>query len=525
MIKKFSLLFILLISSLLIAQSIPNNFTLTKNKSRSKILSDSAPIGNSVEFIKFMGTDVWIGTSIGLSKSSDGGETWENYTFDDDGISALGIKNDTIWAATWHLGNYPNAADDDAVGSGLHYSVDKGETWIDIDQPQDALTDTVIKYGNNELRNLVWANPVYNLTRSIDFQNNTIWIANYFAGVYKSDNLGKTWKKVVLPPDDLNEITPDSSYDFTLSSNESSLSGFVANLNHVIFSLKVINDSTIAVGTAGGINISTDGGISWKKFTHLNEQNPISGNRILRIDYDYYRNTIWAATWQAAGSSEFYGLSSSSDMGKNWETFLAGENVQDIDFTYDSDGNEDNILAATQSGVFRSPDSGSTWSIAPLMKDDNTNVVLNSSKFRAVNSVQENGVNNIWFGTEAGASLLKETDGLWKGSWKVFLSSPGIAQNSEAIAFPNPFKPDEERINIKYSFQGENQPVTIRIFDFGMNLVKTIIQNANRRGGTENIDNWNGRDENNKIVPNGVYFFRIDIGNNDPTFGKIMVLM
>ena len=53
-----------------------------------------------------MGTDVWIGTSVGLSKSTDEGETWENYKFGEEGISALGIKNDTVWVGTWHLGDY-----------------------------------------------------------------------------------------------------------------------------------------------------------------------------------------------------------------------------------------------------------------------------------------------------------------------------------------------------------------------------------------------------------------------------------
>ncbi|MDX1701869.1 MAG: FlgD immunoglobulin-like domain containing protein, partial [Melioribacteraceae bacterium] len=78
---------------------------------------------------------------------------------------------------------------------------------------------------------------------------------------------------------------------------------------------------------------------------------------------------------------------------------------------------------------------------------------------------------------------------------------------------------------IKYNFSGSTKSVTIRIFDFGMNLVKTVIQNVNREGEREYIDNWNGRDENNSIVPNGVYFYRIDVGNDDPLYGKIMVLM
>ncbi len=47
----------------------------------------------------------------------------------------------------------------------------------------------------------------------------------------------------------------------------------------------------------------------------------------------------------------------------------------------------------------------------------------------------------------------------------------------------------------------------------------------NRIGGNEFIDNWDGKDENSTIVPNGVYFYRIDIGDDEPLFGKIIVLM
>ncbi len=513
---------ILFVSVTLLGQQIPNMISLNKSNLQ-KVNSDPTPSGNSVEHIDFMGSDVWIATSVGLSKSSDGGENWENYSFDNDGISALGINKDTIWVGTWHLGNYPNAADDDAVGSGLHYSVDRGETWIDIEQPQDELTDTVITYGANKIRNLVWANPVYNLTRAIGFQKNTIWIANYFAGLYKSNDVGKTWEKVVLPSDSINEITPDGTYDFTLSSNSSNLVGFKANLNHVIFTLKVIDDSTLVVGTAGGINLSTDGGLSWKKFNHTNQTNPISGNRIIDLDYDNNRNTIWAATWKADGEQEYFGLSSSSDMGTSWNTYLSGENIHDIAFTYDAEGNEEDIFVASNNGVFRSEDLGDSWLLAPEMIDVTTQLPITTNKFRAVNTlIDSDGYNNLWFGSESGTAKFIETGNLWEGTWKVLVSSPEV---SKPIAFPNPFSPDEERIKIKYKFEGNSKSVSIRIFDFGMNLIRTVIQNVVRVGGNEYIDFWDGRDENSKIVPNGVYFYRIDIDNDEPLYGKIMVLM
>ncbi|MBK7103876.1 MAG: hypothetical protein IPH62_01150 [Ignavibacteriae bacterium] len=520
--KKYFITISLIFAVSLYAQTLPNKFTLDKT-SLSKILADPTPSGNAVEYIDFMGSDIWVATTIGLSKSIDGGASWTSYKFGEEGISALAINNDTIWCATWHP--LENSDDVVPVGSGLHYSADKGETWIDIAQPIDAEDDSSIVYGINTLRALPIPVEEGNFTRSIAFTKNTIWIASFYGGFRKSIDVGKTWEKVVVPPDYLDSIKPTDTLDFTISPSSGAL-GFEDNLNHRFFSLKTLNDSTILVGTANGINLSSDGGISWRKFNHLNQENSISGNFVLKIDFDISNNTIWAATWKAEGLTEFYGLSSSSDFGENWNTYLAGENIHDIDFTFNQNETEADILAATDNGVFRSNDLGNTWINIPQIIDSESGNTLNTTKFRAVNCTLDNSQsNNIWLGSESGTAKLIETGGMWVGNWKVFLSSPAVSSESEAIAFPNPFQPDEEQINIKYNFDGESKQVTIRIFDFGMNLVKTIIQNANRPGGLDNIDYWNGRDENNNIVPNGVYFFRIDIGDNKQSYGKIMVLM
>ena len=59
------------------------------------------------------------------------------------------------------------------------------------------------------------------------------------------------------------------------------------------------------VGSAGGINKSTDNGISWKKFTHKNQTFPISGNFVVALSYNKYDNTIWGATWSHRYNNEF----------------------------------------------------------------------------------------------------------------------------------------------------------------------------------------------------------------------------
>ncbi len=57
-----------------------------------------------------------------------------------------------------------------------------------------------------------------------------------------------------------------------------------------------------------------------------------------------------------------------------------------------------------------------------------------------------------------------------------------------------------------------------------MNLVRVVIQNAERREGARLQDFWDGKDEIGNIVTNGVYFYKVDSETNSPQFGKIMVL-
>ncbi len=53
---------------------------------------------------------------------------------------------------------------------------------------------------------------------------------------------------------------------------------------------------------------------------------------------------------------------------------------------------EEDIIVATDNGVFRSSDIGKSWIIAPEMRDDLTNVPLTTDKFRALNSILDSNI-------------------------------------------------------------------------------------------------------------------------------------
>ena len=66
--------------------------------------------------------------------------------------------------------------------------------------------------------------------------------------------------------------------------------------------------------------------------------------------------------------------------------------------------------------------------------------------------------------------------------------------------------------------------VTVDIFDFNMNRVRTLIHNAARSTTSEYDEVWDGRCDNGTQASNGVYFYRVKIDDNDPLYGKILLL-
>ncbi|MDP4197681.1 MAG: hypothetical protein Q8940_21725, partial [Bacteroidota bacterium] len=511
-------------------QLIPSSINLEGNSLRK--VSSETPISNSITDILAVGDTVWLGTSRGLSRSTDRGLSWTNYfgspDFGQEDISSLAYYKGVIWAATAH--SVEKSGQELSEGSGFRYSTDNGKTWKSITQPLDQLNDTVVVYGINRIRALPVTVAVNNLAYDIAIANNTIWIASYAGGLRKSTDMGKTWQRVVLPPDYLNSIKPTDTLKFSLQPVSGSF-GPENNLNHRVFSVVATDDSTIYVGTAGGINKSTDGGISWRKFNHLNQANPISGNFVVALGYNAQNKTIWAATWKAEEQSEFYAVSYSSDGGETWHTALNGEKAHNFGFV------NNDAIALTDNGAFRTNNVGVDWLLPSSIIDKDTKVPLPAGAFYAATSqANANHGNDIWLGADKGLARLTETNGMWLGDWKVFIASQPLESVNDAFAYPNPFSPDVESVNIKYSTGGIRANVTIRIFDFGMNLVRTVIQNAERgnpihsleTGNAEKngvVDFWDGRDDKGNVVPNGVYFYRIDVGSNSPVYGKIMVLM
>jgi hypothetical protein len=514
-------LFLTIVHLTTFAQHNPESFSLPGDKNYLSKITSSNPVSNSILDIITRGDTVWLGTSRGVSVSYDRGENWTNFygtsPFGEDDISALAFNkyDGSIWAATAATASAPGGGTV-PKGTGLKFTTDNGLTWNSVPQPVDNPDSTTVVYGINTLSALPVTVAEQNITYDIAFSPGTVWITSFAGGLRRSTDTGQTWQRVVIPPDGLDSIKSTDTLDFCLSPIGGAFCS-EGNLNHRAFSVVSTNDSTIYVGTANGINETTNANAlypSWVKFNHQNQDNPISGNFITALGYNSSNNTIWASSWKAEDPLEFYGVSSSTDGGESWKTFLDDERTHNFGFK------NNQVIAATDDGAFRSSNQGNTWILPNNIIDSESGITLRTTEFYSVAS----SGNDVWLGSNDGLARITET-GFWQGDWKVYFASQPLKSDKETYCYPNPFSPRQEQLKIKYSTGGKESSVTIRVYDFGMNYIKTIIQNAPRDRTIEGAPEfWDGRDDNGNLLPNGVYFYRVDIDNEEPLFGKIIYM-
>ncbi len=468
-------------------------------------------LSNGVSHIVPSNDTLWIGTSKGLSRTTNAGGDWTNFKgipeFPNDVIYALAVRHSVIWTSLAY--EQETAVGKVTTGNGLTYSSDGGRTWNHIDQPMDARGDSLILYGKDTVKILPVVVPEQNVSYDVSVSSRSVWIASWAGSVRKSTNNGQTWQRILLPPDYRNSIAPGDTLIYTFDPRK--------YLNLLGFSVLAVDDSTIWAGTAGGVNKSTDGGVTWKKFNHLNQVPGILGNWVIAIDEQRLkgRSRIWTVNWKTDDPTEQYGVSYTDDGGLTWVNLLEG--IKAYSFAF-----KDSIIyVGTEEGVFRSDNDGKQWSAFSTFVDSRTWQRVTSPQVYAI-GVQ---ADTIWLGT--GDGLVKTLDNAthpFGESWQLFRAAQPVESKSSTYAYPNPFSPNAEIARFHYSTGGKDAKVTIQVFDFGMNVVRTVIQNAQRNGTREQDEIWDGRDDNRNQVANGVYFYRIRIDDDSPVWGKVMVL-
>ncbi|NNE35856.1 MAG: hypothetical protein HKN13_11490, partial [Rhodothermales bacterium] len=327
------------------------------------------------------------------------------------------------------------------------------------------------------------------------------------------------WQRVVLPPDELDEINVDSLYDFRVEPRR----GNLGNFNHMGFSVHVAKDGTIWAGTPLGINRSFDGGLSWKRTSADGSSSSLTGNWVVAIAEQEMgtESSIWLATWSALETGDLGGRSGVSvtrDGGETYEQVLVGERFTDFAF----DGSRV-YVAGRESGLFVSDDGGKTWE---TIRDFD----LESSSDRRIKvgsdvlSV-ETTTDAVWVGTSDG--LLRSRDG--GRTWRTFRVEVPLhpemetdeVPDVETFAYPNPFSPIADRfVRIRYEMLTSGS-VDVRIFDFRLNELRRLPSESREQGVQEST--WDGASEDGTRLANGTYFYSVDTGSGK-FWGKILLV-
>lgn len=480
---------------------------------RGAATSSDRPPSNSVAHLSARGTLLWAGSSKGLARTADGGRTWESYrgnpTFARPGIFAVAVRGDTVWTST----GYVKDVSDQGVqtGDGYAFSTDNGSTWTRRGQTIDGPGDSLVTYGANTVRFLPVVVPEQNVTFDIALADSQVWVAGWASGLRRSSDLGATWTRTVLPSDTRDRIAPtDSLEGYRIDPRRDN--------NFLAFSVYVENDSTVWAGSAGGVNRSSDGGLSWRKFTTRNQLAPILGNWVIAIAGQPLAGggtRIWITNWKAdLDPNEEFGISATEDDGRTWRTFLQGARA------YAFAVKDSTVYVATDDGIYRTADAGRSWMRSGSILDPVTRQRITSRTFYSVAVVGD----TLFAGGRDGIVRTPDTpDSPFGTSWSVLRTFTPVPPNT-TYAYPNPFSPDDEPVRFHYATGGGSASVTIEIFDFGMHRVRTLLRNAERPGDTQLDEIWNGRDDDATQVANGVYFYRIIVNDGEPAWGKVMVL-
>lgn len=438
---------------------------------------------NSVEDIIIRGERIYASTGKGLAISEDGGGSWVTHGVGSGlgrgSVSALAVSDSTIWVSTSFDSFTTQGLN--LAGSGLAFSQDGGLSWVHFDQPGTT--------------------PVNNVAFDIaPHTDGSVWIATFGGGTRRTLDNGVSWE--VVPPD---------TFFFDAA----------GRLNHRAFSV-ISTGSALWVGTAGGINKSLDDGRTWTNFNHQNQAFPISGNFVVAIASQIFDGNeyIWAATREAEETGEISGVSISEDGGLTWRTALHGTLVHNFAF----DGSI--VFALTVQGIYKSADYGMTWARYSNIFDAEKDIQYLSTEIFA-GAVEDD--HTLWVGGPDGLART-EDDGL---HWEIFRGTrkPGQDGEPRVFAYPSPFSPfrhnkigkGDGHIRLQYSIE-KPVNVTIRIYDFAMDMVQEVVTQKSRTHAGSFFELWDGRNSRGEIVANGVYFFSVELSDDSIFRGKFIVM-
>ena len=418
-------------------------------------------------------------------------------------------------------------------GTGIGYSLNNGESWHYKNQPVDPIPDGNSKYqimswGGQDLNQLAVTTQINNITYDLAIIGDYIYSASWAGGIrrFKFQNI-----ELGLPDDDLN---PWESIPLPMDNQSILNCGFIdiqeyelnpndpingGSHNHKGFSVFSHNDSTIWVGTAGGINKGiidqNTNCIDWEHFNSLNHG--FSGNWVIGFNYQIDKNRIWAITW-STGGIERNALSYTDDDGITWNVPYQLEELN-IKF-YNIYILNSTIYASSEEGLWKSND-GENWVLFPNIVGSDGQQILSQIVYSSIISDEIN--ETLWVGTPDGVAKT-ENSGL---DWTIYryigeeIYKDQYNLIESFYVYPNPTSG-----YARFAFENYTSNSKLDIFNFSMEKViglKNPILFENDIYNNTGEFFWDCKNSYGYKVANGVYFCRLK-NDNTTKWTKIMVI-
>ncbi len=479
---------------------------------------------NSISNMGSLGDTLWIGPRMNYNIANELewrlAEGADSVTDGRGRLFSIALAPDTVVAGI----GYSQVVGEESVQAqmGFYITTDGGLNWelIDTSRTLDQPEANTIRYGGQDLEIIPVIVPQQSPPYMVDFKNDVIFFAGWASGIRRSTDFGQSWERIVLPPFSLDELDPEETYNFRIDPRgDGQTNDF---LNFLGFSVLIGSDGNVYAGTAGGLNVSDNAlsapadSIRWRHIRQAGRPDGLLGNWITSIRENPHDGAVWMTNWTAISGEDIEGIVVTRDGGVTFEQHLAGERLYDIGF----DG--ETIFAAGNNGVFISTGNGDSWRQIRQVRSANT-LMKPGTTYYAVSKA----AGRVWIGTSDGLASTADNGQSWEISRVDFpLDGKNRYQDDapsvRSYAYPNPFSPRQHDL-VRIKFENRNaSAVTVRLYDFGMNLIRILDDKRELETGTYEAV-WDGTDQQGRKVANGTVFYEVDSGDRR-TVGKILLL-
>ena len=297
----------------------------------------------------YMGT-----TGGGLWKTTDAGQQWRNISdgfFETGSVGAVSVSQSDPNVVYCGMGEHAVRGVMTSYGDGVYKSLDAGATWKKIGLEKTQHISRIVIHPENPDVVFVAA-------------QGALYAPNIDRGVYKSNDGGATWRKVLFVNDSTGavELSMDPNYPHIM---------YAAMSTYMRTPWKVISG-----GSGSGLYKSIDGGETW---TEMKDGLPTEKGKMAIAVSPANSSKVYALI-EGNSNEEKGGLFVSNDAGDHWSRVSADHRLLQRAWYYIEvfpDPNDENTLYVLSAPMLKSIDGGVSWEVIDVRHGDTHDLWIN----------------------------------------------------------------------------------------------------------------------------------------------------